>query len=367
VAVAATTQKAGSHTALVLLLPGLGDAFAAGPILRGLSRDGWTVDAVTMHPPVSEYLRALGVVRDVVELPLRPRAAEVLRSLALLRRRGYETCFLPFPATRWQYAAIARGAGAKRLVMHEYGGSASAIARTSGNTRVPLRGGHRLAENLRLARAAGLPADPAELVYWIPAAWKSERLPGTVGLHPGSMAYKGNEVKRWPYERFVALARAQAARGRSVRFFLGPHEIAEARQAEEDFRESEGISIIREPLTEAARRLSECEVFVGNDAGFSHLASGLGVKTLALYGMTSEIRGAPIGPAVAFRPSLCPACHDEGLRGFECVRRLEYRCILKDIEPTEVLERVEALFAGPPVAQPVVLEGPFRLYGKAYG
>ena len=26
----------------------------------------------------------------------------------------------------------------------------------------------------------------------------------------------------------------------------------------------------------------ECEVFVGNDAGFSHLASGLGVKTLAL-------------------------------------------------------------------------------------
>ena len=65
--------------------------------------------------------------------------------------------------------------------------------------------------------------------------------------------------------------------------------------------------------------------------------SGLGVKTLALYGMTSEVRGAPIGPAVALRPSLCPACHDEGLRGFDCVRRIEYRCILRDIELDDVI------------------------------
>lgn len=365
-AVAATGQSGDSQTALVLLLPGLGDALAAGPILRGLRRGGWTVDAVTMHPPVSEYLRALGIVRDVVELPLRPSAADALRAIVSLRRRRYATCILPFPATRWQYAGIARGAGARRLVIHEYGGAASAIARTSRNVRVPLRGGHRLAENLRLARAAGLPADPGELEYWVPASWQSDRQPGTLGLHPGSMAYKGNEVKRWPYERFAELAREQAERGRSVRLFLGPHEVNEARRAEEDFGKSEGISIIREPLAEAARRLAECEVFVGNDAGFSHLASGLGVKTLALYGMTSEVRGAPIGPAVALRPSLCPACHDEGLRGFECVRRINYRCILQDIDLATVVARVDALFASEPQQRAVPLEGPFRLYGKAY-
>jgi ADP-heptose:LPS heptosyltransferase len=366
VAVPATAQNAGSHTALVLLLPGLGDALAAGPILRGLNRAAWMVDAVTMHPPVSEYLRALGIVRTVVELPLRPSPTDVLRAIGALRRNRYDACILPFPATRWQYAAIARGAGASRLYLHDYGGSASLIARTARNVRVPLRGGHRLAENLRLARAAGLPPDPADLEYWLPASWHSERRAGTLGVHPGSMAYKGNEVKRWPYERFVALARAQSDKGRNVRFFLGPHEISEARRAEQDFRQSEGISIIREPLADAARQLAECEVFVGNDAGFSHLASGLGVKTLALYGMTSEIRGAPIGPAVALRPSLCPACHDEGLRGFDCVRRIEYRCILRDIELKDVIERVDALFAGAPPSSPVALEGPFRLYGKAH-
>lgn len=355
-----------SGTALVLLLPGLGDALAAGPILRGLQRDGWTVDALTMHPPVSEYLRALGIVRNVTQLPLRPTARDALRALRELRPRHYDVAILPFPATRWQYQALARGAGAKRLYAHAYGGAADAIVRAAGGARVPLRGGHRLAENLRLARAAGFTPGKEDLAYWTPAPWHAARIAGTLGIHPGSMAWKGNEAKRWPYERFVALARRHIAGGRPARFFLGPHEQREAARVEEDFKGVEGITIVREPLDEAARRLAECEVFVGNDAGFSHLASGLGVKTLALYGMTSEIRGAPIGEAVAMRPSLCPACHDEGSQGFECVRQIDYRCILRDIEFDAVAKVVDELFAASRVESRVSLEGPFRLYGKAY-
>jgi ADP-heptose:LPS heptosyltransferase len=355
-----------SNTALVLLLPGLGDAMAAGPILRGLARGAWTVDAMTWQEPVSEYTRALGVMRDVVQLPLQPSPAQMLAHLLRLRRRRYDLSILPFPATRWQYAVVARGVGAKSLWMHEYGGASSIIARTTRNTRVPLRGGHRIAENLRLARSLGLPSGEDDLEYWVPRAWRRDRIAGLLGIHPGSMAYKGNEAKRWPYERFVALARQQAASGRRVRFFLGPHEERETGRAEQDFWGAEGISIVREPLAEAARRLAECEVFVGNDAGFSHLASGLGVKTLALFGMTSEVRGAPVGPTIALRPSLCPACHDEGSHRFECVRRIEYRCILRDIEADAVYREVDRLFEAPSVEQRLSLEGPFRLYGKAY-
>jgi ADP-heptose:LPS heptosyltransferase len=355
-----------SGTALVLLLPGLGDALAAGPILRGLSRDGWTIDAATMLAPVGEYASALGPIRDVIEVPLQPRAGDGLRAFRRLRSRRYDVCVLPFPATRWQYAAVARAIRAKRLFMHEYGGISSVIARAGRNSRVPLRGGHRIAENLRLARALGLQPVNDELDYWVPQAWRGDRIAGTLGIHPGSMAYKGNEAKRWPYDRFVALARLQAAIGRSVRFFLGPHEQSEALRAEQDFHGVAGITIVRAPLSEAARRLSECEVFVGNDAGFSHLASGLGVKTLALFGMTSEIRGVPVGPGVALRPSLCPACHDEGLGGFDCVRRLEYRCILRDIEFDAVRKEVDQLFETSSVEQHLSLEGPFRLYGKVY-
>lgn len=353
-------------TALAVLLPGLGDALACSPILRGLWRDSWSVDALTWHLPVSEYLRALGIVEKVTQLPLRPAAADVLRALQELRPRRYDICILPFPATRWQYAVLARGAGAKKLYMHEYGGSARFIARTGPNVRVALRGGHRLAENLRLARAIGLTAGSDDLEYWIPDSWRRNRIAGTLGIHPGSMAWKGNESKRWPYERFAGLARRHLASGRSVRFFLGPYEESEAARVQQDFSGVEGISIIREPLDEAARRLAECEVFVGNDAGFSHLAAGLGVKTLALYGMTSEVRGAPIGQAIAMRPSPCPACHDEGSHGFDCVLRIEYRCVLRDIEFDTVAKVVDELFAAAFVEQRISLEGPFKLYGKAY-
>lgn len=354
------------RTALVLLLPGLGDALAAGPILRGLAREDWTVDALTMHPPVSEYLRAIGIVRNVTQLPIRPNARDALRALRELRPRRYDLAVLPFPATRWQYQALARGAGAKQLFVHSYGGAADAIAATARGTLVAMRGGHRIAENQRLARAIGLQAGAGDLEYWVPDSWRAERIAGTLGLHPGSMAWKGNEAKRWPYEHFVALAWRNAALGRRVRFFLGPHEERESARAEQDFAGAQGVSIVREPLMQAARRLAECEVFVGNDAGFSHLASGLGVKTLALYGMTSEVRGAPIGPAIALRPSACPACHDEGSQGFDCVLRLDYRCILRDIEFEGVAKQVDDLFANSAPESRVVLEGPFKLYGKAY-
>src|SRR5579885_651925 len=118
-----------------------------------------------MHPPVSDYLRGLEFVRDIAQLPLRPGALDVLRCVRGLRPRRYDASILPFPATRWQYALIARAVGARTLWMHEYGGAARAIAMTARNVRVPLRGGHRLGENLRLARALDLRADANELQY----------------------------------------------------------------------------------------------------------------------------------------------------------------------------------------------------------
>lgn len=321
---------------------------------------------MTMLEPVSEYARALGAVREVIEMPLLARPAQALRPLWQLRSRRYDLCVLPFPATRWQYAAVARAVGARELRMHEYGGIASAIARTTRNQRLTLRGGHRIAENLRLARALGIARSEDELEYLVPADWRRDRIGGLLGIHPGSMAYKGNETKRWPYERFVELARRQAQRGRAVRFFLGPNEADDAPQIERALHGVAGVGVVREGLAAAARSLAECEVFVGNDAGFTHLASGLGVKTLGLYGMTSEIRGLPVGSGVAFRPSACPACHDEGMHGFDCVLRLDYRCIVKDIELDAVVQQVDQLFDAPSIEQRLSLEGPFKLYGKIY-
>ncbi|HLX01137.1 MAG TPA: hypothetical protein VKS80_03365, partial [Trinickia sp.] len=172
----------------MLLLPGLGDALAASPLLRGLAADAWNTDVLTWQPPVTEYVRALGIARNVAELPLRPSPVEMLANVRRMRRQRYDLCVLPFPATRWQYAFVARAAGAKRLCMHRYGGASDAIARTARTTLIPLRGGHRIAENLRMARSLGLTGSAADLEYWVPRSWRAGRQAGTLGIHPGSMA-----------------------------------------------------------------------------------------------------------------------------------------------------------------------------------
>lgn len=100
-------------------------------------------------------------------------------------------------------------------------------------------------------------------------------------LHPGS----GGKPKRWPAERFAALAR----RASSPLIFLGP--------AEDDLAHMfDGLPVARDlPLARVSAILAKARTFVGNDSGVSHLASWL-CPTLALFGPTDPKVWAPAGP-----------------------------------------------------------------------
>jgi ADP-heptose:LPS heptosyltransferase len=178
------------------------------------------------------------------------------------------------------------------------------------------------------------------------------------------MVYKGNESRRWPLEHFLELARLQLASGRALRVFAGPSEsIAD----DERFRALAGeVEVVRLPLRDAARSLSECRAFVGNDSGLAHLAAGLGVPTVALFGMTSPVRATPVGPAHAVRTSGCPPCHDEGSPDFRCVLGLDHACITKDLAVADVARALDAAFSGEQQADAVASQGAYRLYGRAH-
>lgn len=100
-------------------------------------------------------------------------------------------------------------------------------------------------------------------------------------LHPGS----GGKAKRWPAERFAALAR----RFRSPLILLGP--------AEDDLAPVfDGLTVARGwPLRQIASLLASARGFIGNNSGISHLASRL-CPTLALFGPTDPAVWAPTGP-----------------------------------------------------------------------
>lgn len=118
-----------------------------------------------------------------------------------------------------------------------------------------------------------------------------------VGLAPGS----GDPTKRWPLERFIALAKEASARGCRPVFFVGPSErfmLEEIRAGVPDalFPEDEAPEgAPKGPLLVAAlgRRLKAA---VANDSGLGHMLAISEVPLILLYGRHSPAKYAPRTP-----------------------------------------------------------------------
>ena len=335
---------------LLLLLPGLGDALSCSPLVRSLRdhRPGWRLDALTMLAPVREYANELGVFEAVRHLPLlsmSPLGAAV--SLCRRRDQRYDYVILPYPAGRWQYHAVAQLVKARDRVTHRYPSLGLRFLRAVMRTKaVALCGGSRVRENLNLLPLLGVSPGGEELGYLIPASWLAGGERSGIGIHAGTMVYKGNEARRWPLERFRELI-ARLPTSEPISIVSGPNEREEARYL---LRSApRGARLIEGTLREVALEISRCRLLIANDSGIAHLGSGLGVTTLILYGMTRPERALPPRNAVAVRPSTCPPCFDEYAPRFSCARSLDFRCIREDLEVAHVLRAVRDAFAA---AQP---------------
>ncbi|HEX3499158.1 MAG TPA: glycosyltransferase family 9 protein [Stellaceae bacterium] len=151
-----------------------------------------------------------------------------------------------------------------------------------------------------LGLAAGHPVAPV-FDLALDASWRDRaaallpRGPLYVGLAPGA----GGAHKRWPRERFVALAQAQIAAGREAVFLLGPDE-------------SDWLGALRGAVPGAlfplqlaapagdpasplltlavAQRLAAA---VANDSGTGHLIAAAGCPLVSLFGPTRAEKFAP--------------------------------------------------------------------------
>ncbi len=149
----------------------------------------------------------------------------------------------------------------------------------AGGTRIAPDFDLALGAPWRDAAAAALPPGP---VY--------------IGLAPGA----GGAEKRWPRERFVALAEAQARRARSIALLLGP--------AEHDWivglREALPTALfpLQDPRFDAAIAASplftmavgqRLAVAVANDSGTGHLLAASGCPLVSLFGPSPAAKFAP--------------------------------------------------------------------------
>ncbi|WP_019630570.1 glycosyltransferase family 9 protein [Actinomadura atramentaria] len=169
---------------------------------------------------------------------------------------------------------IVAATGAERLVMFGDGGP-----RWDDDE-------HEVARWCRLLESAGIPADPAALRLPI------EPAPGgpAVVVHPGA----ASGGRRWPPDRFAAVARALRAAGR-VEVTGGPAErgLAEHVAAEAGLPES---AVRRTGLAELAALIAAARLVVCGDTGVAHLATACGTPSVTLFG--------PVSPALWGPPDL---------------------------------------------------------------
>ena len=148
--------------------------------------------------------------------------------------------------------------------------------------RFPETGAIRL-EGIEQARAAGA-AHLARLGIAGPV----------VGVSPGA-AY-GN-AKRWLPERFAAVAQTLAPAAVLLFGSAGERPLCETvagflRRDGAEVRNLAGETTLRE-FTDLA---AACRLFLTNDSGAMHVASALGVPTVAVFGATDDTTTGPTGP-----------------------------------------------------------------------
>jgi ADP-heptose:LPS heptosyltransferase len=255
---------------LVYRALGLGDLLTAVPALRAL-RDAWPRHRVVLAAPaaLAPLARLSGAVDEVVD-----------------------TAALAVPALPGADVAVnlhGRGPESHRAVLASEPRSTIAF----GAPEVPWdgpewrAGEHEVARWCRLLEESGIPADPGRLDLPAPGPAPA---PGATVVHPGA----ASAARRWPADRWAAVARAEREAGRRV---VVTGSVAERTLAERVARAAglPGGDVLagRTSLLELASVVAGAGLVLCGDTGVAHLATAFGVPSVVLFGPTPPSEWGP--------------------------------------------------------------------------
>jgi ADP-heptose:LPS heptosyltransferase len=139
-----------------------------------------------------------------------------------------------------------------------------------------------------VAEGLGVAADPDALDLAVPAV--PPPVTGAAVVHPGA-AFPG---RRWPPERFAAVARHLADSGHDVRITGGPAEVALARGvAAAGGLGPDAVLAGRTSILELAALVAAARVVVTGDTGTAHLATAYRRPSVVLFGPVSPALWGP--------------------------------------------------------------------------
>jgi lipopolysaccharide heptosyltransferase II len=149
-------------------------------------------------------------------------------------------------------------------------------------------------------------------------------------LCPGSI---NSRAKRWPVERYAALADQFIEAGVNVALIGSAAETDVSREVCEHALHPPVVLTGKTTVDEVISIISIADVLITNDTGPAHLGAALGTPTLVVFGPTNPLTTYPLSPTAEIirRPPDCAPCM---LR--DCP--IDHRCMTA-ISPAEVFER----------------------------
>jgi heptosyltransferase-2 len=262
--------------------------------------------AILAKPWVADLYRRGNVADEVIPYTARS-FREKWRVGRSLRLRGFDCAILLQNA--FEAALLAWLAGIPSRIGYNRDGRGFLLTQA---IPVPKSGQiprHERFYYLELLRRAGFIENLPDTIPAIGWHKPSACAAPTIGVSPGA-AY--GSAKRWLPERFAEAATHLAKeRGASISLFGSKDERP---LCEEVAALIDGVPVTnyagQTSLAEFIELAAACDLFLTNDSGAMHIASALGVPTVAIFGATDDVATGPTGPQtrVVREPVDCSPC-----------------------------------------------------------
>jgi heptosyltransferase I len=301
-------EKEKQSRVLVMRLSAMGDILHALPAVTALReahpewRIGWAVEprwkpllatdgAATRGPamPIVDRVHAIPARRWARALFNPETLREVRQARHELREEKYDVCVDIQGAFR--SGLISRWARAKRLIGED--NPRESIARMFFSERVKTHGVHVIEQAVEVMNAIAGESLPVRLPL-LPVDPDAECQADMIAkpfvlINPGA----GWGAKRWPTDRYGAVAERLCGAGYKVLVNAGPGE--EALGNEIAAASSGAASVLQSSIAELLAVTRRAALVIGGDTGPLHLASALERPVIGIFGPTDPARNGPFG------------------------------------------------------------------------
>lgn len=329
---------------ILLILGAIGDTLMFTPTLEVLKKTypEAQIDAMVMFGGSGSILEKNLAISKIFVVPFFSQSIwQNVKQIKEIRRAKYDLSILGYPAFRKEYHFLSWLLGAKRRLAHDFrSGHYKELAFLETDRQRVDYSAHNIENNLNLLSLLDIDwkkyLDLNQVKYtlnlkdeWIKeaneyliAARSQKPLPkadtppaeearSQIGLHPGSTQSPAALMRRWPPDRFAAVAdRLIEEKQAQIFIFAGPEEKDVAQQIK-NLMKHEPIIVDNLKLGPVMALISKLNLFVSNDSGLGHIAAAVNTPLVAIWGSTNpRLSGPKNGEKVKIiRQANFPAWH----------------------------------------------------------